>query len=75
MRRKALLAVTLVLLLSACTPATISAFFAPCPEPTAEEWEAAQAEWLWSRDTSEPEPASVQTSEPEDRTMRLGDSR
>jgi hypothetical protein len=49
MRRPLLLAITLMLLLTACTPATLSAFFAPCPEPSPEEWEAAQAEWLSSR--------------------------
>jgi hypothetical protein len=45
MRRHLLLAITLMLLLTACTPATLSALFARCPEPTPEEWEEAQAEW------------------------------
>jgi hypothetical protein len=58
MRRPLLLAVTLMLLLTACTPATLSAFFAPCPEPTAEGWEAAQAKWLASADTLPADPES-----------------
>ena len=46
--RYGLLSVVLALALSACTPATITAFFAPCPEPTEEEWAAYQEEWLRS---------------------------
>ena len=42
------LSAALVLVLSACGPATIAAFFAPCPEPTEEEWAAYQEAWLRS---------------------------
>jgi uncharacterized lipoprotein YbaY len=53
MKKHLLLAIALSLLLTACAPASVGAFFAPCPVPTAEEWEAAQAEWLTSAGAGE----------------------
>lgn len=38
-------AFALVLLLSACSPATLGSLFAPCPQPTEEQWPASQANW------------------------------
>lgn len=32
----------LTLVLGACAPVPLSSLFAPCPVPTAEEWEASQ---------------------------------
>ena len=52
-----------MLVLAACTPATLSGFFAPCPEPTAEEWAAYQEEWLtaeWTDDPAAFEPGESQ---------------
>lgn len=43
--RYAGLATALTLTLAACTPATFSAIFAPCPKPTTEEWAASHEEW------------------------------
>ena len=44
--RYAGLASALMLVLAACTPAAIGSLFAPCPQPTPEEWAASQEEWL-----------------------------
>lgn len=43
--RAAAWAFAFVLLLSACSPATLGSLFAPCPQPTAEEGPASQANW------------------------------
>lgn len=42
--RYAGLALALALVLAACTPATLSTFFAPCPEPNPEGWAAGEEE-------------------------------